>query len=538
MNRHLWAGLFLSSTLIACVDAPDLGEEASGISPGSGGRENGRWFLGDTADVFIGPNGNADFIAGSSTGVTIAGVGVTVAIVESQAAGPCLSINGQPCSATAANGAIFLGPSSSVPRLKIESTTQFTGPLGQPMTGYVVKHNAAWAIGGTSWVTYCKSDRLAYPVSGRISRSGHFGPTGDVSFGCSEYTAAGIKPTALADLTGNGLAAKVMSWGFLRVGTFSNLAGIQIDGESLYEVAVSAGRADYCLDAGSHTIDGTSIELVDLVPGNLATDAVGGMVPSPAASTTPVESIAGQYHLEALWSGKNVQCLSKLRWQGLPVGDRCTAAGGTLRDPRLPYDMVAGDPPTWVPHGKFCEDYPTDLSSLAGGGTMLAVDSTWNDVGLWHWKHATNGDHYTTTVGSYNGAHVGGSTLPEAGYSTSPVPMLYGTIVTTIGRDILRANYGADAGTFVALKSCKKNSDWLTTAPAVFALPSGYTACKVEGHIWATPPSPDVLTKLGWTMVTLKLFKKNSEYFTTTASAVAGYTLVAPLGSIVAPPTW
>ena len=519
--------VFLAPLVVtACVDAPDLGDGAQSITPsigpGSGGRENGRHKLGLLADAQPGA------VSGQYFSVTPSGYKV----IRSSNAGPCLAPSAASACGASVNGAIFYD-ANNVARLQINATVSFTGGVGQPMTGYLVKYNQNWNNGGAvSWVTYCKDDRLAYPLDETVMRDGTFAASG-LSFACSEYDQTGVKPTTAAGLTGNGVVAKVMSWGFLPdFVSYQSMGGFQITGEGLFQRMVSATTADYCGNGGTHTIDATQIEPMDLVPGNVGPDATGQLDPAPLQNfTITPEAASSTMQLEGFWSGKAPLCLSKLRWSTLPVGDRCTASGQVLHDPRI------------VPAGGggsvYCEDY-TSLTAVAASGAMVAVNSRYNDAGLWRWKNPTTFDHYTTTLGSYTGPSRTDSVAPAAGYDTSTTPLYLGAVLTSAGKAAFEAAYPTNGGTLVELKSCKKNNDWITTAPSAFAVPAGYASCKTEGYLWSTSaqPGPLVTATLGWTMQSLYLYKKTSgaDYLTTTAAtAPAGYTSVATLGTVVMP---
>jgi|JI10StandDraft_1071094.scaffolds.fasta_scaffold18427_4 hypothetical protein len=526
--RRVALGLIFASSLLACVDAPELGESSAELGPGSGDRENGRNALGALADGLLGQTGS-QHLTGSLMGVVLAGAPISLAVRETASAGPCLSVNGATCLASDPAGAILKGGNGLVDRLKIESAAQFTNSVGQTMIGYVIKHNATWANGGTpTWESYCVNDRLAYPVSGRVNRDGTFTPDRTVTFACSEYTSAGVRPVATDELIGNGVVAKVQSWGFLRGGSFSNWAAMGISGDELFQIATHAVRADYCSDGTPHSMDGTAINITDLITANATRDPVGDIDPSPTNDGTPIEMRPGKRPLEAIWGGRRLLCLSKLRWQALPVGDRCTA-GTPLRDPRRSNSTTGG---------RFCEDYNL-LAAAATHGAMLVVQRAWNDVGLWRWKHPANGDHYTTTLGHYSGAH-GGDVAPAAGYTTATTPLHLGTLITSTGFATLSAAYGVDAGVTTMLRSCKGGADWATAT--TLAMPSGYSVgCKDEGRLWTTLPAASVSATLGWEFDDLLLWEKNgatTEHLTTTATGVPGYHRVATLGWVLRAPTW
>lgn len=533
--QKVLAGILMASAVAACVEG-DLGLDEGEIGPGSGDREQGRWVLGAQADGLLGPA--LDTYLAVLPDVTINGTPTTLTVTTPAAAGTCLRATAGAttyvCDAAAFNGLELTG-NTGASRLKIVSSTSFviTGPGGHDATGYVLQHNANWTNwpAAPMWVSYCTGDRLAFPLAGEVKRDGSFDINSTrITFVCSEFTSAGSKPVALADRVGNGVVAKAMSWGYVPGSNGTTLGGSPITGVELLHAAVTAARANYCADGKSHTLDSTSIQIFDFVNGNLAETATGVIEPSPAASTTPVDPTA--FSLEAVWKGKDPSmpwqplCLSKLRWQALPLGDACVS-GVTLRDPRTNADSV------------YCEDWPS-LAALADSGAVIAVNSQWNDLGLWRWKHATTGDFYSTTVGLYDKVDV--STRPAPGYDpVANVPVLEGTLMTSVGKTVFEANYGANAGTLVEVRSCKKNNDWATATPAWLATNGYATGCKTEGFVWSVKPATSVQAQLGWdspAMRELKLWKKNSEYATSTTSPGNGYAAVLSLGWLVAPKTY
>ena len=549
---YLWRlmTMKLSTVLVAvavaggCVEAPTLGDEVLDLGPGSGTNEQGRFYLGGIADDLAGPL--ATYHVSVNPTVVIGAASTTLSVLAGSTSGTCLSATvgatTYTCADPAFNGLVLNGPGGSRPRLRVVASSTFpiVGDGGHLATGYLLQHNANWpSTVAPLWQSYCVGDRVAYPLAGSVERAtGGFAPaTGAITFACTEYAVAGAKPAALPNLTGNGVVGKAMSWGYLPGSDGYDGGGRLIKGAFLHEGAVSAGRAAYCGDGQTHTLDVTSIRIFDLVNGNVAygdlTTHAMPIEPTPI-SAAPIDS--SSYSFESVWKPVGAGdpggqltytwhpfCFSRLRWQSLPLGNRC---GGTVAvvDPR-------GQEST-----KFCEDYT--LPELAAAGGLVGIYSQWNDLGLWRWKHNTNGDYYSTTVGAYGGSQSG--IVPAAGYELA-APELQGTVMTVNGRPIFEANYGLDGGTLVEIRSCRVNgtTDWVT-AGTTWLQNHGYTvsSCKVEGHVWATPPTADVLTELGWTMRELKLWKKGAEYATSVTAPTGYINQVASVGWIVGPATW
>jgi len=427
----------------------------------------------------------------------------------------------------------FVGPSSGQPRLRIAEVVAFTiaGPGGHDATGYRLEHNLAWASGGAPvWERYCPGDRLAYPLVRRIARTGSpFDPsTSVIPFACSEYDRTGTKPLARPALTGNGVVAKAMSWGFLPGASGVRWGGGAVGGAALHRGAVAAGRADYCADGATHTLDATSILIFDRVDGNQAQNAPA-LEPSPTTDTLDPT----QYSLESIWHevpGDKVPrwaplCLSRLRWQALPVGPHCVA-GIELPDPRID------------PDGRYCDDL--DGAALRAGAAAIDVYSQWNDLGLWRWRNAATGDQTTTAYGHYTGDPAT-STPPLPGYAAA-APVLEGVSLTVVGKQVFEASYGsgvtADGGVLVQVLACRKptSGDWLT-ATADLLTPLGFTeACHGEGFVWSTPPTATVTGALGWRLGTLAIWRNGSgsDYTAATANP-GGYAYVAPVGGVILP---
>ncbi|HVV84813.1 MAG TPA: ADYC domain-containing protein [Kofleriaceae bacterium] len=529
----------------ACTEPPDLGVDTLGMGPGSGSHEQGRLFLGELADALPGPMSNAYFpAAGTSSSLG------TLSVVSSPNAGSCLGVTIAGVAHTCADpifiNAVLYGPNGQRPRFRIADVGSFVivGEGGHPATGYVLQENHTWpGTGPDDWRSYCVDDRVAYPMSGKIVRAGglFLADSATITFACSEYDAAGHKPPALPDLTGNGVAAKAMSWGFLPGANGTQMyTSVAVSGDVLHQGAVAAGRANYCADGASHTLDATSIQIFDLVTGNLAPDGLA-IEPSTPPTATPIDP--ANYSFESVWRYDTVTpaagqtlylwhplCLSKLRWQALPLGNRCIT-GTQLLDPRVPGNDAE----------RFCDDYTPDELAHAGG--MIGIYSQWNDLGLWRWHNPGNHDFYTTTLGTYD--DTAAMVPPDSAAYGATVPELEGTLLTTVGAPIFQANYPTTGGVLTGLFSCPSTTpsgakDWVTAGQPWLALHGFWNAitCHSEGLIWTTPPAAAVQSELGWSMVELKMWKKNGEHVTS-ISAPTGYTtLVTSVGWIVKPASW
>ncbi len=523
--------------VLGCVEPPDLGTESQlGNFSGGGGinETQGRHQLGQHADLLVPPptrwNSGSLAVKGATS--------TQFSLLASDHSCLTATIGGQTrqCADAAFNGYVFSAAGLSytiVSSMSVPSSTT----SGGSRTGYRLQTAAG--------VDYCAGGHLAHPVAARLDANGLSestwsppSPPTAFSWACTAFLPSGIRDPALV---GDGVLAKAIDWGFRTEQQLHSMTGTPsapIPGLDLTAAATRMGRADYCHDGVAHTLEGTEIAYLDLVDGNDVPNATGPVENSPTAQVVagvaiPVPTDA--HYLEAVWtrpspsalSGGNLDsarplCLSKLRWQSLPLGTRC---GTTLSDPRVDADA------------RFCEEWTYEALASAGG--VIANASKRNDAGLWRWRHDSNGDHYSTTVGAYNG--VKPPIPPAPGYSTATMPLFLGTLLTGPGKLGFEANYAAPSrGVMAEVVSCKKTggTDWITTAPSVFALPAGYGDCKSEGWMWTTSPTSAISSALGWDLVPLHVWKKGNEYLTTVATSVVGYTNVATLGWIARPRAW
>jgi hypothetical protein len=534
MMTKLGSALFLALAASACVDDPTLGGGALDLGPGSGNHEQGRYQLGSIAD---GLAPNATYYASAGTSSTVG----TLSVLATGTAGNCLQVtNGQgthTCTDPVFTGAVINGTGGSHPRFRVVDSATFTVPQDDgtmlPVTGYLLEHNASWpTVGAPSWQPYCVNNRVAFPLAGQLQRvDGRFvAAPGAITFACSEYNLNGNRPGALTGLTGHGVVAKAMSWGYLPGSDGTQIISqATIDGGSLHQGAVAAGRAAYCGDGVSHTLDATSIRIFDLVDGNRAY----GILPLEPTPISQSVISSTSYSFESVWGYDLVSkpgggtterwhpiCLSRLRWQTLPLGSHC-GTSGVLLDPR-------------TEGNKFCDDM--SWYELVTAGALVGIYSQWNDLGLWRWR-GSNGDYLTTSTGSFGGSEL--DIEPAPGFAGSPAE-LQGTLLTSTGKDIFEANFGSNAGTLVEVLSCPTSggADWVTGRRAWLANQGFLSAgCKSEGYTWTALPAGSVRTELGWTMAELKVWSNAGEYATSVV-APNGYTFVTSAGWIVEPAGW
>ncbi len=145
-----------------------------------------------------------------------------------------------------------------------------------------------------SWVASCPNPPAGESYSGAVPLGGYWDSTGAwvastrwFSMGCT-----------------SAVLGKCYRWGYR-----------PWDGASrrdLHQACTRMARADYCGDGRSYTVDGTTINVWDYVPIQRYETATG-------------------MKFEAGWTPAGATCLSKLRWEGLPVGT--PPCGGRLVTP-------------------------------------------------------------------------------------------------------------------------------------------------------------------------------------------------------------
>ncbi|MBK7077644.1 MAG: hypothetical protein IPH44_35645 [Myxococcales bacterium] len=546
MNRTFLCGVLLSSlSLVACVEAPELGDAEQGAGIGSGDRGNGRHHLGELADFLPGmPPGR-----GYSTDL-VAVTGETFDVIANPAApgdGTCLkaTIGGQvrTCAAAAFIGKVLPGAGNKWLRID-DARAYTTAYAGHTVAGYRLSYGSS-ATG--PWTSYCANGRLAHPLKGELNTNGAINLSrARLTFACTEYRVdAATNAVVFDNPIGSGTLGKVAGWGY-EAGTGYTFGAnhTSISGAELQALASRVAQADYCYSGGKGTLDGSVLGLGDYVDGNVVPNPTGP-IPTPFVPGMVVSS--SEVWVEAVWARPNHSeltdgsandvgvpvCLSKLRWSTFPIGDRC---GTRLRDPRINHaDGI---------NGSFCDDFPYDQFYSSGAG-LIVSSSKFNDLSLNAWTNS-NGDSYTTTIGVV-GRGPAWHIAPQAGYSPTPsnTAAMLGTIMTVAGAQVIQNNpaYPAAALPTVTLVSCAKLAnpgagEKITTTSA--AIPNGYGNCQTEGLIWSAAPPAALLADLGVTTAP-KLFRyyrstTPRDYLTTTAStAPNGYAGGLLLGYILPP---
>lgn len=289
----------------------------------------------------------------------------------------------------------------------------------------------------------------AVPIAGIYEIGGAFQPSAThFSFACN-----------------SGVVVKCSNWGYKP----------WLYGDH-HQACTRMARADYCGTGESHTFEGTPIDVYDSAHVNL-----------PASSPDA---------FEAAWLPRGALCLSRTRWQALPIDGYCRAL---LPDPRF-----GG--------GRYCEDMTP--KEMEDAGAIVFNHAGRYERGLYSWYAVGGADRLTTSSGYSGGA--GGDEPPLPGYAprqfegvvfrlplTGTVPLRTyrdpssGDSLTTTGaapagyREVpgdegyLYPAGGALPPTAVPLTLYRHavNGDYLTAvAPG-----PGYEAVRLEGYLPARP---------------------------------------------------
>jgi ADYC domain len=338
--------LVLSCVIAGCAD-PDLADPEKVVETGgSGGGSNlydlepqGHWLLGSQLDLppFVGTSVNFN-----TDRATKNGAAVTLDVVNDAAlhSGVHVGIDSWFNGVIVSNGTIDL---------------QLTVVGGDSnVAHYQLKRRS----GGSAFDTEVCGD--AIPLAGVFQIDGlHVAMAGRITFSCDD-----------------GVAAKCTRWGYPAGPT----PGLRWNA---HQACTRMARADYCANGRSHTRMETTIMIGDSIPG--VNDLPGSTLFGDTSVWPPDPN---NYYFEAAWwpGSHKAGCLSKLRWESLPIGGLCAA---DLPDPRSD------------PNAKNCEDL--DIGDLVTAGALTFVATSFNDLALQRWHAQTPaGLDYVTTVRGYN----------------------------------------------------------------------------------------------------------------------------------------
>jgi hypothetical protein len=319
----------------------------------------------------------------------------------------------------------------------------------------------------SAWTGYCSGGAATVPLHGHWTRTGlHVDDAHAIAFACAD-----------------SVAYKCTSWGYVA----DTVPTMAIWRE--HQACTRMARADYCSDGTSHTREGT---LIDIFDGDGATSWPSPVVTNPASWPPP----AADFYFEAAWRAESQPpvCLSRLRWQSLPLN----ACGTALPDPRV------------STNGVFCDEMT--LSGMAAADALVYDASVFNDLALHTWEHASNGDQVSTVHG-----------FLSAVAPTTVAP--FGSAYDHVDRDgvILRSLPASVLPTDVdEVRTYVKGTDHVVTTAAT--RPVGATDLGAEGFVFRNARSDTT---------PLYLYTNGSDYLTTiSASPGAGYALLATIGHV------
>ncbi|HEX8114699.1 MAG TPA: ADYC domain-containing protein, partial [Kofleriaceae bacterium] len=342
--------------------------------------------------------------------------------------------------------------------------------------GYDVAFYKLEGLGPTGWANLCDHDGDdAVPLAGKWQRSGFHETAPDrISFACT-----------------GAVAYKCLVWGYLAGSDSTSL------GWRAHQACTRMARGDYCANGHSHTREGTTITIYDFAgvtsPPPLHFDGVVDWAPNP-----------NRMFFEAAWSdgAHPASCLSRLRWQSLPLGPLCD--DGDLRDPRLDTGV------------RFCEDIAWPPPGSEPTGALLFNASRYTDMALHVWQR---GDDMVSTVqGFYQ--------LPNV---IQPFPSVGpyehirndGSVLRSLRSDQDRASYED-------LWLYRNGSDFVVAGAS--RPPPGFTPGSFEGFA-AKQQSPGMLP------FNLYIHQDTGDTLSTTGTPDAAYVLQWTIGYVAPPET-
>jgi ADYC domain len=352
-----------------------------------------------------------------------------------------------------------------------------------------------------------------------------------------------------------GAIGKCYRWGYQGWKPFD-------EAKSYVQACTRMAMADYCGDGRSHTTEGTPIDLFDF-----AAPAAINPPPDPG-SPIPIpssyDSGGRQVSFETAWLGGNLRlvhldawdsenpekvslggalCLSKKRWDAIPIGKDPLAAGQAslgkcpnLRDPRARAEDNAWrnrtcprtrqgkryckpecrEPASYKP-GEFCDyfaDGQVHADRLKAAGALLFNASPYLDslLSVWTSVGGTAENRMTATEVDHGPQAL--APAPPAGFSRPAVPLGW------VLREDLPPSLDAELPRLVTLYSYfnSQNKDHLTTTMRKPLPWPGYDAGKVQGQIHPCGPN----TPQPVPSIPLYRYDQGGRHRTTTESLPAG----------------
>jgi hypothetical protein len=332
-------------------------------------------------------------------------------------------------------------------------------------------YRIALRTGPDSWTDPCHGGD-AIPLAGKWQQSGFHERAPDrFSFACAD-----------------SVAYKCSVWGFLAGSDDTAL------GWRAHQACTRMARGDYCADGVSHTRPGTRIQIYDFAgvtsPPPQRFDGVASWPPDP-----------DRLFFESAWNdgAHPASCLSRLRWQSLPLGPLCGSGGfPELRDPRADTGV------------RFCEDIEWPAPGTMPAGALLFNRSRYTDLELQLWQDGT--DLVSTVRGLYD----------------QPIrePFPNSGSYTYVGRDgmlIRSLRDGLDPADFVEVHVYGKPGDKVVaaTAPA-----DGFTDLGREGFVRRARTPRAIAFDLYFNAAT-------QDYLSTAITPPVGYERIATIGYVM-----
>lgn len=291
----------------------------------------------------------------------------------------------------------------------------------------------------------------------------------------------------------DGLIAKCIDWGWRPDKTvprttdkplrrpFITVARDSVSLFPYHQACTRMGRADYCGNNSSNTVEGTKVYAYDNIEYVQYAD-------------TP--EIA-DFYLEGGWTTGATCCLSKKRWATLALGGPCSVE---LPDPRMIQgvkfceDLLPGKPKVGL-FGNAGGSLNNDKTVGAAGGQGLCAPIIGNyskfiDAGLWLWRNKNN-DALTTSEGYWTGVQrkvedmpVGQSFYLDAKTVTAAFE---GTVYDGAG-----AQPDGTIPLFVYQRKDQPTKFWTTTCSLASMKAAPKPSCNLTGYVayeWVHKPT-------------------------------------------------
>jgi hypothetical protein len=347
--------------------------------------------------------------------------------------------------------------------------------------------------GGTStdWVDPCNGE-LAIPLSGRYDDSyAHTADPGSITWSCEK-----------------GLAFKCSKWGFPESGDPTD------DQWKVNQTCLRVAGFDSCYRGINGTREGTRISMWDrlgvkdpipTLPGQFA-DYRLTTWPPPVFSSPGV----GDFYLEAVWPEVGpVRCLSKRRWNSLPLTDG-VGCPDIIEDPR-------------TGSGLFCEDMTFD--QITAADVDFITTSIYSDIAFDLWE-GPNGDRLGTVRGFNDDVDPADHVDPRAGIPGLPMTwigqngvMLRAPTAEIDPLDIEQVNLYCKSGTGNGARKC------VVTTPLL----------QPSTHTFDAGPEGWIFKTQGKARIPLRLYynKTSGDYVSATTPQGFGYRSLGIMGYIL-----